>query len=323
MSREIEFHPLANMFPLMEGIGFRELVEDIRIHGLREPIILYEGAILDGRNRWRACNAAQVAARFKTYDGKDAFAFVVSSNLHRRHLDASQRALIAAEIIGPADSRRSPKFKAGVRRGAGGRIINRPLKNPDQHGWKDPKYPATPSPPAVHVGVSQAAELLNVCEPTIKKAERVLSAGVPELVAAVRTGDVSVHAAQHVAKLPKEQQAKIMQAGGPAAVRAIGSSARDEEKRDRLIDRRETRAAEGASSQAVFDHLKIGDGRSIGNVSIGEARRVAESLLLVADVLFAVLSHAPSANHGQKIRDTVSPSVLAGLIENVRRMCRA
>jgi hypothetical protein len=44
-----EFHRYANLFPLMEGPEFAELVEDIRANGLHEPIMLHEGKILDGR----------------------------------------------------------------------------------------------------------------------------------------------------------------------------------------------------------------------------------------------------------------------------------
>jgi ParB-like chromosome segregation protein Spo0J len=58
---DYEFHPLANIFPLMEGDAFEELVEDIRRHGLRDPIVLFQGQILDGRNRYGACLEADVA----------------------------------------------------------------------------------------------------------------------------------------------------------------------------------------------------------------------------------------------------------------------
>jgi ParB-like chromosome segregation protein Spo0J len=54
----ISFHPLAEVFPLIEGDDFDELVRDIREHGLREPIVLLGKQILDGRNRYRACVAA-------------------------------------------------------------------------------------------------------------------------------------------------------------------------------------------------------------------------------------------------------------------------
>jgi ParB-like nuclease domain len=54
----LEFHPLANIFPLIEGYELARLVDDIRTHGLREPVVLYQGRVLDGRNRLRACEAA-------------------------------------------------------------------------------------------------------------------------------------------------------------------------------------------------------------------------------------------------------------------------
>jgi N6-adenosine-specific RNA methylase IME4 len=57
---ELAFHPLANIFPLMEGEEFDKFVADIKAKGLREPMVLYEDQILDGRNRYRACRAAGI-----------------------------------------------------------------------------------------------------------------------------------------------------------------------------------------------------------------------------------------------------------------------
>jgi N6-adenosine-specific RNA methylase IME4 len=65
----LEFHPLAAIFPLIEGPDFDELVTDIRAHGLHEPIVVFEDKVLDGRNRLRACQAAGVEPTFTVYTG--------------------------------------------------------------------------------------------------------------------------------------------------------------------------------------------------------------------------------------------------------------
>lgn len=87
----LDFHPLASMFPLMEGDDYTALVEDIAQHGQREAIWLYDGMILDGRNRYRACVELGLVPDTQTYTGDDPRAFVVSLNLHRRHLTREQR----------------------------------------------------------------------------------------------------------------------------------------------------------------------------------------------------------------------------------------
>ena len=98
MSDELRFHPFADIFPLMEGTEFDELVADIKEHELREPIVVHEDMVLDGRNRHRACLAAGVEPTFAPFLGDDPLAFVISANLRRRHLTESQRAMVAAKL---------------------------------------------------------------------------------------------------------------------------------------------------------------------------------------------------------------------------------
>jgi hypothetical protein len=93
-----EFHPLANVLPLIEGAQFDDLVADIKASGLHDPIVIHNDLILDGRNRYRACLAAGVDPVFVPYRGDDPVAFVISVNLRRRHLDESQRAMVAARL---------------------------------------------------------------------------------------------------------------------------------------------------------------------------------------------------------------------------------
>ena len=92
-------HPAAETFPALLDSELDDLTEDIRANGQREAIPLHpDGAILDGRNRDRACQRAGVEPRFTEWDGVGTpEAFVISNNLIRRHLTASQRAMIAAK----------------------------------------------------------------------------------------------------------------------------------------------------------------------------------------------------------------------------------
>jgi hypothetical protein len=75
-----KFHPLADLFPLMRGSDFAALLGDIQSNGLREKIVLYQGKILDGRNRYRACRKAAVACRFVKYSGKQPPVLALKAN---------------------------------------------------------------------------------------------------------------------------------------------------------------------------------------------------------------------------------------------------
>jgi DNA N-6-adenine-methyltransferase (Dam)/ParB/Sulfiredoxin domain len=110
------FHPVAELWPMLPEAELAELVEDIRTNGLRYPIWRHrDGRIIDGRNRWLACQKADVACPSETYagpDGADLVAFAVSLNERRRHLTDSQRAAIAADLPARGHGRPSAAEKA-------------------------------------------------------------------------------------------------------------------------------------------------------------------------------------------------------------------
>lgn len=101
IEEERRYHKVANLFPLMQGEEFEQLKADIAANGLMEPIWLHpDGSIIDGRNRHRACIETGTPMNFRTWEGKGSLvAFVVSLNLHRRHLTSSQRAAIALDVL--------------------------------------------------------------------------------------------------------------------------------------------------------------------------------------------------------------------------------
>lgn len=85
-------HPLSAAFPSMSDEDFQALVDDIDNNGQREPVMIFEGMILDGWHRYRACTSLGMEVTKFEFKGDDPVSFVMSSNLHRRHLTASQRA---------------------------------------------------------------------------------------------------------------------------------------------------------------------------------------------------------------------------------------
>ncbi len=98
----MEYHEYANLFPMMNKDEIAILCDDMRASGYDTacPIVLYSGKILDGRNRQLAADTVGVTANYITFEGTDqeALEFVIRHNLHRRHLNESQRAVIASKL---------------------------------------------------------------------------------------------------------------------------------------------------------------------------------------------------------------------------------
>lgn len=92
----MELHPLCTLFPRLSGHEFDCLKVDIRENGLRTPITTYKGMILDGGNRYQACIEIGINPIFEEYVGNNLSSFVLTSNLHRRHLSPGQQAAIVA-----------------------------------------------------------------------------------------------------------------------------------------------------------------------------------------------------------------------------------
>ncbi len=170
----IAFHPLADLFPWLEGRAFEELKTDIAKNGVLEPVVFIGSAILDGRNRYMAARDLGIEYPRVEFDGDDPLAFVVAKNLARRHLTESQRAMVAAKLA---------KLPVGA----------------NQHTAGSANLPTQ----------TEAASLLNVSERAIRSAKAVERTGAPELIAAVEADKVSVSAAADIATLPVPEQRLI------------------------------------------------------------------------------------------------------------------
>jgi N6-adenosine-specific RNA methylase IME4 len=177
-------HPFANIFPLLEGEPFDNLVADIKANGLLQAITIHGNMVLDGRDRLRACEAAGIEPRFVEYGGGDPLSFVLSQNLHRRHLDESQRAMIAAKLA------------------------NMPAHRPADKSAN------------LRTSQSEAAAKLNVSERTVSSAVGVRAYATPELIEAVEQGKIKVSVAEALLGAPKAAQRQAVAAPDRAHVLA-------------------------------------------------------------------------------------------------------
>ncbi|MEI7705797.1 MAG: DNA modification methylase [Deltaproteobacteria bacterium] len=185
-----EVHPAAELFSLIEGADFESLVESIKANGLREPIVLLDGLILDGRNRGRACDAAGIKPKTIPFVGGDPWDYVWDKNAERRHLKQGQKgALWVVKEAGKTSDR--VRDEANAARSAKAKGNKNASKNsagsndPAPSGKRNRGGSKTATTGARKAGVSPA---------TIKRAKH-LQAKSPELFAAVCEGRMTLNQA--------------------------------------------------------------------------------------------------------------------------------
>lgn len=201
----IPFHPYADLFPLVDGAEFEALVADVASRGLVDKIVLHDGMILDGRNRYRAARAAGLIGdgdtpddveriryfvRFLPEIDGDPLEFAIAKNLIRRHLNEAQRASVAAKLA---------------------------TLRPGRPGGNPANLPGLPTQAA-------AAQWLSISERALRQAHAVHAAGVPELNRALDRGVIAVSLAERAARLSDELQREVAreaEAGRAAVVRTV------------------------------------------------------------------------------------------------------
>jgi DNA modification methylase len=217
-------HPAAELFPMMSDEEIDGLVEDIRRQGLLHPIITHEGMVLDGRNRLAACKRAGVLPRFEVWRGgedQSPTAWVLAVNLHRRHLDTSQKAMVGAraKVLFDAEAaeRRRKAASVGGSWDRGRSASNDALLaiEDGEDAFGDDTLPVPPPAPKAapkpkHRAADDAAAMVNVSRPTIERAEKVLKTGDEKLIKAVETGAIPVSAAAAIAAKPAAERAAIV-----------------------------------------------------------------------------------------------------------------
>lgn len=186
-----EAHPVAEIFPMMSEKQFESFRDDIAENGVQEFGLLYQGMVLDGRNRYRACQEIGIEMDWTEVesgdDGEkfDPVQYVLSKNLHRRQLKDGQRAMIAAKMATLKNGSNQHKNE--------GLPIGEPSRD-------------------------DAATLLSVTLRNLDRAKHVLAHGSKHLIEAVQLDDIKVYMAEKLCKAEpdKREQTRLVKEGNKA-----------------------------------------------------------------------------------------------------------
>jgi hypothetical protein len=93
--------PIAAIFPASTEADYAAVRTRIQQQGQRQPIVLWRGAVIDGRNRLRACRELGIECRAVEFRGDDPVEFVLATNTRTHTLDRGQRSalLLAARRV--------------------------------------------------------------------------------------------------------------------------------------------------------------------------------------------------------------------------------
>lgn len=188
--KRYRLHPACVLFPEMTADELRDLANDIAANGLLNPIVLLNGLILDGRNRLAACKTAGVEPRFVDWNGRgSAFEWAISQNVMRRHLTASQRAVVALDLLSHLEIEAKDRQK--LSRGRAQKVA---------------KQFATSS----RGKASVIAARLTRSNARYVEALKAIHKRAPDLIDHVRKGNVSVSDARCISKLKDAERQFVL-----------------------------------------------------------------------------------------------------------------
>lgn len=235
----LKAHPAADIFPMIGSEEYPSFRDNIGANGQIEKIVLLDGLILDGRNRYKVLTELDARdggdawrndpGRYITFEAKlkemgaemSALDYVLAENLERRHLSESQRSMSAARA-------------ANMRQGERTDLQAAPF---------DPE----PSANLRKVSAGDAASMFRVSERLVNSATNVIRHGVEQLRDLVDQGQVAVSVAEEIARMATEDQQKIVAETQPKDLKNAAKKVR-----------RQRREAELAAKQKALPVEKFG-----------------------------------------------------------------
>ena len=208
-----DLHGLARLFPPMKPDEYEGLKTSLAQDGQQQPIMRFGELVLDGVHRLAACIELELEPKFETFSGagRELRAYVLAQNLHRRHLSVAQRALIAAEMA------------------------------TGQHGGDRGDQTLAEAPPTQR----EAAAALDVSERSVRQARKIQARADPEVIDAMRAGDISLNAAIKTIGKPESRSARAI--------------SKDEDGRRSTTDQPELDPSAGKAPDTTQQHEALPD----------------------------------------------------------------
>jgi hypothetical protein len=207
------------------------LERSLLAEGCRDALVLWGDVLVDGHNRHGICQKHGIPFKtlqhpaFKSID--DVHLWMIDQHLGRRSVSDFQRGVLALrkkDLLVARGQVPSPSLAAGAGVSEG---------DPAQAGdaaasaWVDATSVVTAAKPAEPLNSREAiAKAARISSTTVSQIEKIQKAAAPELVAAVKAGEISINAAAAVASLPVEQQVAAV-AGGKKELRQAARQVRE------------------------------------------------------------------------------------------------
>lgn len=224
---------------------YEALERSLLTEGCRDALVLWGDVLVDGHNRYAICQAHGLAFQtvqstlFKTMD--DVHLWMIDQHLGRRSVSDFQRGVLALrkrQIV----AERVARTQASIAHDASAADTKEPSDVPP---WEESSVSGAPVPAPTLTSRDDVAKAARLSQSQMVMIEKIQNQAAPEVVAAVKSGLISINAAAAVSSLSTEEQVAAAVAGKDELKQAA--------KRVREAKRKPREASTPSSDQASTD----------------------------------------------------------------------
>jgi DNA modification methylase/ParB-like chromosome segregation protein Spo0J len=182
------------LIPALTGEEYKQLEANILSEGIRDPLVVWNGYLVDGHNRYAIANKYSleyktVSKEFK--DGNEAKLWMILNQFGRRNLNSYQRGELALELES---------------------VFSERAKQSQIEGGKNKVVQKSEQAPMERKVITQLAKIANVSHDTIAKVKVIQAIATPEVKAQLSTGVISINQAYQEIKKEEKEQLKTQKA---------------------------------------------------------------------------------------------------------------